>query len=211
MNVSLIGATGRTGRLVLAELLQRGHPVTVLVRDPAKLADRAPGVRVVIGSSTDPAAITDLLTGADAVISALGPTAKEADLHTRTAQLLVAHLPKQGVTRFIGISGAGIDVPGDRKGTRERIISTVIRTLGGAVAKDKRVEYRVIADSTLNWTLVRPPRLLDAPPTGRIGHDRHTPGHWSIPHADLATFLVDVLEQDLYPRQAPFVWTKQDR
>jgi len=74
-------------------------------------------VRVVVGSSTDPASIAGLLDGAHAVVSALGPTAKEADLHTRTARLLVQAMPAAGVTRFIGISGAGIDIPGDHKGT----------------------------------------------------------------------------------------------
>jgi putative NADH-flavin reductase len=208
MTIALIGATGRTGRLVLAELLRRGHTVTVLARDPSRLADSRPEVRVVAGSSTDPQALGQLLDDADAVVSALGPTAKEADLHTRTARLLVHAMPAAGVTRFVGVSGAGIDVPGDRKGTRDRIISSVIRTVGGAVAKDKPREYQVLADSDLDWTLVRPPRLLDAPATGRIGHDPHTPGHWSIPRADLAVFLVDAVDQHLYPRQAPFVWAK---
>jgi putative NADH-flavin reductase len=208
MNVALIGATGRTGHLVLAELRSRGHSLTVLVRDPDKLPDPDPAVRVVVGSSTDPEALAELLDGADAVVSALGPTAKEADLHTRTARLLVAAMPAAGVTRFIGISGAGIDVPGDHKGTKDRIISAMVRTLGGAVARDKPAEYQVYADSELDWTLVRPPRLLDTPATGRIGHHPHTPGHWSIPRADLATFLADVLEDHLYPRQAPFVWAR---
>lgn len=208
MHVALIGATGRTGHLVLAELLKRGHTVTALVRDPAKLTHSDPGARVVVGSATDPQAIDALLDGADAVVSALGPTAKEPDLHTRTAHLLVEAMPAAGISRFIGISGAGIDVPGDQKGTKDRIISAMVRTLGGAVAKDKPAEYQVLANSDLEWTLVRPPRLLDAPATGRPSHDPHTPGHWSIPRADLATFLVDVLDQHLYPRRAPFVWAK---
>ena len=208
MNVALIGATGRTGRLVLAELLRRGHTASVLARDPARLTDTGTGVRVVAGSSTDPQALGQLLDGADALLSALGPTTKEADLHTQTARLLTHAMPAAGLTRFVGISGAGIDVPGDRKGTRDRIISTLIRTIGGAVAKDKPAEYRVLAGSDLDWTLARPPRLLDTPATGRIGHDPYTPGHWSIPRADLAVFLVDVLDQHLYPRQAPFVWAK---
>ena len=208
MNVALLGATGRTGHLALAELLSRGHRVTVLVRDPNKLPDPDPTVRVVVGSSTDPTALAELLDGADAVVSALGPTATDADLHSRTARLLVHAMPTAGVTRFIGISGAGIDLPGDRKGTKDRIISAIVRTLGGAVARDKPAEYQVYAKSDLDWTLVRPPRLLDTPDTGRIGHHPHTPGHWSIPRADLATFLADVLEDHLYPRQAPFVWAK---
>lgn len=208
MNVALIGATGRTGRLALAELQRRGHPVTALVRDPAKLGDPGPGMRVVSGTSTDPAAVSALLDGADAVLSALGPTGKEPDLHTRTAELLTRLMPEHGVARFIGISGAGIDVPGDRKGARDRIISALIRTLGGAIARDKPAEYRVWAGSDLEWTLVRPPRLLDAPATGRPQLHAHTPGHWTIPRADLATALVDILEQHLYLRRAPFAWAK---
>lgn len=208
MHVALIGATGRTGHLVLAELLRRGHTVTALVRDPTKLPDPGPQVRVVAGSVTDPQAIRQLLEGTQAVVSALGPTAKEPDLHTRTARLLVEAMPAAGVSRFIGISGAGIDVPGDQKGAKDRIISAMVRTLGGAVAKDKPAEYRVLAASDLDWTLVRPPRLLDAPATGRISHHPYTPGHWSIPRADLAVFLADVLDQHPYPRQAPFIWAK---
>jgi putative NADH-flavin reductase len=208
MNVALIGGTGRTGQLVLAELLRRGHTVSVLARDPAKLGEQAASVRVVTGSATDPTVITELLTGADAVVSALGPTAKESDLHTRTARLLVERMPQLGVTRFIGVSGAAIDVPGDAKGTRDRLISTLIRTAGGAASKDKQAEYRVFAGSNLDWTLVRPPRLLDSPATGHASHDARTPGHWSVPRADLASVMVDVLEQGLYVRQAPFVWAK---
>lgn len=66
MNVALMGGTGRTGHLVLAELRSRGHSVTVLVRDPNKLRDPDPAVPVVVGSSTDHAAIAGLLDGAGA-------------------------------------------------------------------------------------------------------------------------------------------------
>lgn len=208
MNVALIGATGRTGQHLLGELLRRGHTVTALARDPNKLTGPDRGVRVVVGSVTDPPAIREMLDGTEAVVSALGPTAKEADLHTRTAYLLVEFMPPAGISRVIGISGAGIDVPGDRKGAKDRVISAIIRTIGGALAKDKPAEYQVLANSTLDRTLVRPPRLLDSPTTGRISHGPHTPGHWSIPRADLATFLVDVLDGHLYPHQAPFVWAK---
>jgi hypothetical protein len=138
------------------------------------------------------------------VVSALGPTDKEPDLHTRTAHLLVDLLPAGG--RFVGISGAGIDVPGDQKGLRDKVISLLIQKLGGQVVQDKPREYEVFAASELDWTLVRPPRLLDGQATGTVVHDAHRPGKSSkIFRADLAEFLVTVLENDLYARQAPFV------
>jgi putative NADH-flavin reductase len=205
MNITVLGATGRTGTHLTEELLRRGHTVTALVRDPAKLGPVGDRVTAVVGDSTDATALGQALAGADAVVSALGPTSKESDLHTRTAQALIQAMPRHGLTRFAGISGAGIDVPGDRKGTRDTIISTMIRKLGGAVAADKAREYAAFAASDLDWTLVRPPRLVDGPATGRITHDAHTPGRSSsIRRTDLAIFLADVLDQHLYPRQAPF-------
>lgn len=204
MKVAVLGATGRTGRPLVNTLLERGHDVTVLVRDPSKLGGVAQQVRTVTGSSADPRAMAELLRDVDAVVSALGPTKKEPDLHTKTARLLVELLPTGG--RFVGVSGAGIDVPGDRKGPRDKVISFLIQKLGGNVVKDKPREYEVFAASDLDWTLVRPPRLMDGEATGTVVHDAHRPGKSSsIRRADLATFLVTVLEDGLYQHQAPFV------
>lgn len=206
MKIAVIGATGRTGHLIVQRLLADGHELAVLVRDAAKLGGVAEQVTVVIGTSSDQAALDQLVTGADAVVSALGPTAKEADLHTRTALALLDAMPRHGVRRFVGISGAGIDASGDEKGLRDRLISKTIQTLGGDIVKDKSAEYTVYAGSNLDWTLVRPPRLLDGPGTGVLAHDPHKPGRSSIKRADLAEFVADVAERDLYLGQAPFVW-----
>ena len=204
MKVAVLGATGRTGRPLVTELTRRGHEVRALVRDPASLS--VPGVEVIAGSVTDRAAMTGLVTGVDAVVSALGPTKKEPDLHTRTAELLVTLLPAGG--RFIGISGAGIDVPGDQKGTRDKVISFLIQKLGGSVVQDKPREYEVFAASQLDWTLARPPRLMDGDGTGLYYSNAHKPGKSSsIKRADLALFLCDCLDEGLYPRRAPFVAT----
>ncbi len=206
MKVAVLGATGRTGRALVRELLRRRHDVAVLVRDPAKLGDVAGDVRVVTGDSRDEAALASLVAGTDAVISALGPTAKEATLHRDTATALVRVMRQAGVSRFVGVSGAGIDVPGDQKSGSAKAISFLIQRLGGAVVKDKPAEYDVWASSGLDWTLARPPRLKDGGGDGAVDHDAHrsVKATW-IDRADLAAFLVDAVEQRLYPSQAPFV------
>ncbi|BDZ43359.1 NADH-flavin reductase [Paraoerskovia sediminicola] len=210
MKLALIGSTGRTGRHTLAAALDRGHDVTALVRDPAKIpAEARDRVRVVVGDSTDRTTLADLLQGAEAVVSALGPTDKQPDLHTRTARELVGLMTATGPRRFVGVSGAGIDVPGDLKAPKDKAISWLIRTLGGDVVKDKPAEHAVWAASSLDWTLVRPPRLVDGTrSTAPLEHDAHrSTRSTSITRADLGAFLVDVVEQDLYPRTAPFVAT----
>ena len=206
MRVAVLGASGRTGRFVVAELLGRGHDVSVLARDPAKLGDAAARVRVVPGDSRDGSALADLLRGVDAVVSGLGPTGREATLHQDTARALVPVMQQAGVARFVGVSGAGVDVPGDRKSPSARAVSFLIQRLGGAVVKDKVAEHAVWASSDRDWTLVRPPRLKDGHGVGAVDHDAHrtVPATW-IDRVDLAAFLVDCVEQHLYPRQAPLV------
>ncbi|EWM65010.1 MULTISPECIES: NAD(P)-dependent oxidoreductase [unclassified Micromonospora] len=172
MNIALIGGTGRTNRLVLDVLTDRGHRVTVLVRDPGRLGRAADDAdaRVIRGDVRDVEALRRLVDGCDVVISALGPTDKEADLHTDAARALVDVMRDAGVNRFVGISGAGVDVPGDRKSRRDKVISWLINKLGGPLVADKPAELAVWRASALDWTLVRLPRLTDGPATGRVEH-----------------------------------------
>ena len=212
ITVAVLGATGRTGRPLVDELLARGHRVRALVRDPSRLGSLAERVDVVTGSSEDPAALTAALTGADAVVSALGPVKRDATLHQRTARALLPIMEDTGPRRFIGVSGAGIDVPGDAKALPDRVISMLMQRFGGAVVQDKVTEYRIWADSDLDWTLVRAPRLTDGPPTGRIEHDAHrSTRSSSLRRADLARFLADALEQGLHIGYAPFAATAKGR
>lgn len=206
MRIALLGATGRTGQLLLKEFADRGHDVRVLVRDPAKLAQVTGRSEPVMGDSTDLEALVQLLAACDAVVSALGPVGADAELHARTTRALTEVMPVHGITRFVGISGAGVDFPGDRKGLRDRVISTLMQRFGGPIVHDKTTEAELWIASGLDWTLVRPPRLQDGQRTGRITHDATTPGRsTSITRADLAAFLADVAERHLYSRQAPFV------
>lgn len=163
----------------------------------------------MVGDATDPDVLADLLSGVDAVLSALGPTATEGDLHQRTAQALISVMEAQGPRRFLGVSGAGIDVAGDRKLPEDIVISKLVSVLSGAVVKDKSAEYAAWASSALGWTLVRPPRLVDGPASSR---PREQDVHRStrstkITRTDLGRLLLDVVDQDLWPRQAPFVAT----
>jgi putative NADH-flavin reductase len=205
MKIAVLAGTGRTGRLVVAELVDRGHHVVALVRHPASAGLPEP-VQVVQGDVRDEAALRTLVQGVDAVVSALGPRSGDRTLHREVAPLLVRVLGEAGVRRFVGVSGAGIDVPGDRKSLRDRIVSGLMQRLGGEAVRDKALEHETWQAGDLDWTLVRPPRLLDGEATGEVEHAAGTsPRSTSIRRADLAAFLVDVVEQGGYVRQAPLV------
>jgi uncharacterized protein YbjT (DUF2867 family) len=76
MNVTVFGATGRVGSSqVVDQLRSRGHTVTAYARNPSKVPSTwGEDVTVVVGELSDAAAIDRAVQGADAVVSALGPS-----------------------------------------------------------------------------------------------------------------------------------------
>ena len=80
MNIALIGATGFVGSAILPELLSRGHQVSVLARNPAKLAPQT-GLNVVQADVLDAAQVARAVAGHDAVISAYNPGWSEAKIY----------------------------------------------------------------------------------------------------------------------------------
>lgn len=176
MKIAVIGATGRTGRPLVAALLRRGHAITALVGDLAKLGDLAEQVQVVPGDSRTRTDLDRLVAGADAVASALGPTAEEASLHTDTATVLVEAMHAVvGVRRFVGVSGAGIDVPGDQKSFSAKVISKAIQPLGGRSSRTSPPSTRCTPPATSpgpssdhpDWLPVTPPDDSSTTPTAR--------------------------------------------
>ncbi|NQU36429.1 MAG: NAD(P)H-binding protein [Actinobacteria bacterium] len=206
MRIALLGGTGRTGRQLIRVLLDRGHELNALVRTPAKIRPDLERVNMIVGVSDSPQALNDLLKDADIVISALGPDKKDPTLQSRTAAVLIPAMNRHGIVRFIGVSGEGVDLPGDRKNLVAKVVTFGIQRLAGPMVQDKFREYELFRVSDLDWTLVRPPRLKDTKATGKITHDaHHATGSSSITRADLAVFIADLIEDPDYVQQAPFV------
>ena len=201
MDVVLFGAAGRTGRRIAARLEAAGHRVRPVVR-PGR-ADAMPGRRgpnVVELELSDVQAVRDLARGADAVDSALA-SGKGNPAASRLAEAL---LPLEGL-RFVSVGGAAVDAPGDAKRFADRAIGGLMRLVAGEMLADRQREFDLLSDSALRWTMLRPPRLTDAPGTGRwrMTHDR--PATAQIPRDDVAAASVAVLTDPATEGRAPFI------
>ena len=83
-NVVLIGASGFVGTAILNELLNRGHKVTAIVRDLAKVTASNPNLKVVQADVTDTDVLIEASKGKDTVISAYNPGWKNPNIYEET-------------------------------------------------------------------------------------------------------------------------------
>lgn len=110
--VVLFGASGMVGQRALAEALDRGHQVTAVVRDPARITARSENLTVEVGDVTDPATVTRLAEGADAVVSAVsrrGPGLDQSAAYRDLAKSLIEGLRALGTDAppLVIVGGAG--------------------------------------------------------------------------------------------------------
>jgi putative NADH-flavin reductase len=209
VKVTVFGARGGIGRHVRQQARAAGHELTLFARDPAGLEPIEDGERVVVGDIGDARLVEEAITGADAVISAVGPTAntpEQVELFEGFARSLVATMQRLGIRRLVTLSGAGVTAPGERKRFTDRLASAIVGRVVRHVVMAKQRELEIVAGSDLDWVAPRPPRVTEGELTrsyrvGQIGIGPRS----SISQADLAHFMVAQLRDDEHLRQAPFI------
>ena len=200
MKVLVLGASGKTGALVVERALAKGHQVTVLVRDPTKLTGS--GYRVIAGDATVPGDVLRAVEGNDAVIDTIGGTTPYLDttLERKAAQNTIEAMQACHTRRLIVVSMMGIGNSSEQAPFwyEHLLMPTFLR----GSTKDKEAMEQEVHTSHLDFVIARPPILKDDPPTGSIKVlEGDAKGH-QITRGDLGEFLVDQLESDRYVGQA---------
>ena len=203
MRVLLIGATGKVGRPILRELVNRGHDVTVLVRNPAPLAEEFPALRAVPGDVFDQGLVAAAARGCDVIISSVAlRDAAQADRDPVALTRALAAVAADQDTRWISLGGAGsLEVaPGVPFVDTPEFPAAARPESDGF--RNALTELRERAPAGLRWTVVSPPVLIDvdAARTGsyRTGTDtllRGPDGSSAISAADLAVAVADEAER----------------
>jgi len=197
MKVALIGASGRAGSKILAELSARNHPVTAIARDRARIAT-LPGVTAISADASDSNTLGELLRGHDVAISAVKFSQVEP-------AKLIAAVKAAGVGRYLVVGGAGslLDPSG------KRLVDTP--DFPGAYKAEALAGVAFLellrAEPELDWTFLSPAfSFVDGPRTGhfRLGGDamlKAPDGLTKISFADYAIALVDEIELPAHQRQ----------
>jgi putative NADH-flavin reductase len=216
MKLAVLGGTGRIGHHLLTWALESGHDVQALARDPQALAvaarqpvaageGRGPGSLVATaGDALDASAVAAVISGTDAVLSALGPRgAKSPNLLGGAAGNITAAMASAGVRRLICVSAAGAFIQGDPDAGA--LVKAILPRILAKTFADTRQMEAVIRATDLDWTLVRASRLVNTPRTGRyrVRPDYPPVGGGKISRADVADFMGRVLADHDWVRGAP--------
>ena len=201
LTIAVLGATGATGRHVVAHALQSGHYVVALVRRPGSFEPAARLREVVWADVTDGETVISAVRGADVVISALGGAGKgPTTVCTDAIRMLVPAMSGAGVDRLIVVSAHGVLETHDRS-----LYSLAAWSGVGERMRDKESMEPLIVASDLKWTIVRPPLLTDTPATGdyKAGDQLKIKLWHAIGRADLADFLVSEADDAAFIRRYP--------
>jgi uncharacterized protein YbjT (DUF2867 family) len=196
----VLGGTGRAGRQLILEALERGYQVTALARDPAQLSDiQTQQLQVLRGDMTNAAQVEELLKqGFDAVVCTLGVFQKSPGTPlTDMTRHLVSAMKKYGPARLVVMSSLGV---GDSDGQGNLLVKFVTSRILKHVLVDKASQEVVLQESGLDWTVLRPPRLIDSPTRKPYrlwqGTARPRGTRWRIGTLDAASEMLNLLEQD---------------
>lgn len=210
MNIIVFGATGKTGRDIVAGALKNGHQVTAFVRNPSKLNMTHPNLHVHTGEITNMEDV-DKVTKAqhyDVAYSAIGSKGmfKREPLLIQAMHHMVKASEQNGVGKFIHISFAGVRSDAGKLGLLYKlIVPNVMKNL----LHDHREKDTVIKQSSLNWVLVQPPILTVEPYSGKYVHEVYIQPDKSrklkMSRANLADFMLKLANDSTYDRKEVFV------
>lgn len=201
MKIALLGATGRTGQYILQAALADSHQVHVLVRSPSKLTLSTQAVVVFVGDALDVEMVEYTMRECDVVASALGLTdpAQPEALSQGTANIITA-MESLGLQRLVAVAGAGI--LRDRETGRLCLESPTFNPAYLPYAREHLRMLELLTHSHLDWTLVCPPAMREAPAAPLRAEVNVLPeGGRSASYAAVGTFVYRLLSSSDFIHQ----------
>ena len=209
MKIAVVGANGRTGRIVVKDALARGHQVVAVTRTDGV---SEPGDENLTNAGADVRDADELkraLVGADAVISALGVGTSRAatDVYSTGVGNTLGAMQSNGTAKLAVISAVPAGPWEEQPLLQRRIALPILRRFFGATYDDMRRMETILQETTdVDWISLRPPRLVNKPSKNTYRIDtRPLARARAITYGDLATALLDSLTRPDLFRHAAYV------
>jgi putative NADH-flavin reductase len=217
--LTIFGPTGGTGRRLVERAIAEGHDVTAFARNPSKVTARHERLRIVAGDAFDPTSVLEAVAGNEAVICVLGSRTPSNPLHPRRpgdpngvtsagSQNIVAAMKEHGLRRLVCQTAWGVGESKQNPGIAGAFFMNVlVPPLLRDEYADKEAQEKLVAESDLDWIIVRPMILTNGPWTNDYRADVDLkPGRRPyISRADVADFLLKQLTDDTFVCKTPAI------
>jgi len=209
IKVAVIGGTGKAGKYLVKQLLNRNIPIKFLHRNLESLQIDNPLIELIKGDARDYDALLKLITGCQAIISTVGQPAGEPPVFSDVTRKVWQVMAELDVPRYICITGLNVDTPFDEKSAKTKFGTDWMYQNYPNTTKDKQIEYEVLAASKANWTLVRLPMIQQTDEMPEIITSlQDCPGDF-ISASSLGKWMIEQLWSDEFVRKAPFVANRE--
>lgn len=192
MKITVVGGNRGTGAQVVRIAAEAGHQVTCLSRSGA--ASQPEGVRDVTGDAQDVVVARAAVAGADAVVVTVGGATGSDRHRAQVTRSIIAAMREEGVRRLVVQSSLGV---GDSLELMSAPTRLFARTVLGRALADHAEQEAAVAESGLDWTVLRPGGLGDGAATGAYvaqETSERRPMKTRINRADVATYIVRILD-----------------
>lgn len=205
MNITVFGASGKVGRIVVGKLLSNGHTVTLFVH---KHSPFQPGENVkIIKSDVHNAAFVEAaIRGADAVVCTLSSWGTPTkDILSAAMRSAIPAMQKEGVKRIITLTGSAALLPTETVHGGDKLMRKAFIKIAGDILRDSEEHLALLSRSDLDWTTVRSPAMRRGKKTDyRL--DLQGPSMLAaVSRAAVAQAIVDQLERTDFIGQAPHI------
>ncbi len=207
IKIAIIGCTGKSGKYLVKELLNEGFYLKLLLRNPKDFKTESPLIKIIEGDVRNYSSVKLLLQDCDAIISTLGQPKGESPIFSQATKNVIKAMGEYGIKRYVLITGLNVDTPFDEKSTKTKFSTDWMKTNYPETTTDKQLEYSLLTESTIQWTLVRLPLIEQTAKRGELLVSlTDCPGD-KISATDLANFLIRQLTDDSYLNKSPFIAT----
>ena len=207
--IALIGPTGKAGKYILKELLGQNYQVKALIRNIENFSIKHSNLEVLQGDARIFSDLEDLLNDCQVIISALGQTKGESKpVFSNATKNIIKLIQNTGNQQYIVITGLQVDTPVDQKEGQTQLATSWMKENFKEISQDRQLEYEILAQSNINWTLVRLPLIIQTDQKSPILQSvQNCPGT-QISAANLADFLILQISNKQYYQKAPFIADK---
>ena len=198
-NILVFGASGGTGLEVVEQALEAGHKVTAILRHPDKFPIRHEQLRIIKGDVLNSITYENTFFGMDVVISCLGTRNREATVvYSQGVTNIMQAMQKVGMDRIICLSAGAVEIAPNTSFLMKFLIKNILQKLFKYSYADMLLMEGILHGSNLNWTVIRPPRLLNGDRTGkyRTSINEFIPNMSSLNRADLADYIIHHLDDE---------------